>query len=176
MRNIFYIRLMIGLISALLLKAGVVHAASTATEQALVAQVAQQLAKKYPESPIEQAPFKSAHLTMLIRDRIDARLLEDSLSIQGADFQLTLPVPKHVVAMLTLNYPTPAIALRQATRLSAHRMYFHNTKILTPFKYAVMDKTLVIVFTESNFQDLITTLVETLETETTPKPPAHEPQ
>jgi len=162
MRKIFRIRLVIGLFGVLLLNAGCLHATTPTTPQSLTAQITQQLVQQYPETAIEQVSFKTSSLGTLISERIDARLLEDNPSIEGTDFQLARPATKHAVAMLTLSYPTSAIALRHAERLGTHRMYFYNTKILTPFRYAVVDNTLVIVFTESGFDDLMEILVKTL--------------
>jgi len=176
MSKTFRIRLAIGLISALFLNTGFVHATPMTASQSPAAHIAQQLAQQYPEISIEQVPFNSPHLAWLIGERIDARLLENAPIIQGTDFQLVRPNPKHAVAVLTLSYSTPAIALLQATRLSTHGMYFHNTKILTPFRYALVDNTLVIVFTESGLEDLIEDIVKTLGMDTTSNSPLHEPQ
>jgi len=162
MRKIFRSRLVIGLISVLLLNVGCLHATTPVTPQSLTAHMAQQLAQQYPETVIETVSFKTSFLDTLISERIDAGLLEDNPSIQGTDFQFARPNPKHAVAVLTLSYSTSAIALRHATRLGTHRMYFHNTKILTPFRYALVDNTLVIVFTESGLDDLMEILVKTL--------------
>jgi len=163
-------RFVLVLAGVLWLVMGSAHAATMAMHESLVEQIAQKLAQERPDNPIERRPFEMAHLTMVIRDRIDARLLGDNPRIEATDLRLTRPDDQHAVAVITLIYPAPAIALRQSEWLAA-RTHFQRSKILTPFSYGVVDETLVILFTEAGFGDFIEAVVQTLNVEQPPNPP-----
>jgi len=170
MHTMLNTRFALMLAAALWLVAGAVHATSMTTHESLVDYIAQKLAQERPENPIERRPFETAHLTMVIRDRIDARLLGDNPRIEATDLRLTRPDDQHAVAVITLTWQAPAIALRQSKWLAA-RTHFQRSKILTPFSYTVVDDTLVILFTEAGFGDFIEAVVQTLNAEQSPNPP-----
>jgi len=170
MRIILKTRFVLILTGVLWLVMGAAHAASMTAHELLAEHLAQQLARERPGNPIERHPFETAHLTMVIRDRIDARLLGEHPHIEATDLRFAWPDDKHAVAIITLTYSTPAIALRQSEWLVA-RTHFQRSKILTPFSYAVVDETLVILFTEGRFGDFIEAFVQTLKAEPPSNPP-----
>jgi len=147
---------------------GAAHATEMATHESLVDQVAQKLAQEQPGNP--RHAFEQAHLSMVIRDRIDARLLGENPRIEATDLRLTRPDDTHAVAVITLTYQAPAIALQQSEWLAA-RTHFQRSKILSPFSYGTVNETLVILFTESGFGDFIERFVQTLKAEPPPNPP-----
>jgi len=170
MHTMLKTRFILVLAGVLWLVMGVAHATAMTTHESLVDQVAQKLAQERPGNSIERRPFGTAHLTMVIRDRIDARLLGENPRIEATDLRLTRPDDQHAVAVITLTWQAPAIALRQSEWLAA-RTHFQRSKILTPFSYAVVDDTLVILFTESGFGDFIERFAQTLKAEQSPNPP-----
>jgi len=172
MRTILHTRFAVGLTGLLLLITGCLHAAPLAVHVALVAQVEQKLMEEHPDNPIKQVPFDVDHLTNVIRDRIDADLLKDNPHTDATDLQITRPYQQHAVAVMTLTYPTVAIALRQSERLTTFT-HLRNTKILTPFTYGVVGETLVILFTESGQYDVISAFADMLNAQSAanPSPP-----
>jgi len=170
-------RCVIALTAVLWLLAATVHATSAPAPVPVAEQLGRRLVPLYPENmPIVPVPMDAALLDMVVGTRIDARLLEHAPQMQGTGLEFTRPDPHHAAAIITLQYPTPAIARHQAARLAASgRRHFQHAKILTVFSHGVVDDTLVIVFTENRDERLVAlieTFVRMLETAPGVNPPA----
>jgi len=157
------------LATALLLSSAVLHA-ETRTEPlaSLVEQITQKLRAEYPEKPLEHVSADADYLDFVVRDRLDARLLEGNPLIQGGNLYFTQPYLSHAASVITLTYATGDMALQQAQRLPGNgqenKQYLRKTKVLAPFIHMIMDNTVVILFSEKQtVVPLLKALVQTLD-------------
>jgi len=164
-------------VGMLLLTSGLLHAETPAEPLSLiVGKITEKLRQTYPEKSLEAVIDDKNYLNFAVLDMLDTRLAEEHPIIQGTTLYFTWPNSTHAASIITLTYPTHAIALQQSQLLPGFgqkdMQYLRKNKVLTPFTYVVIDNSLVVLFFENKRTfSLVKMVAEALNTnQQTPLP------
>ena len=92
----------------------------------------------------------SAEASKLGADRVDRRLIAGATAVEGRDFSFTAANGgKREIGLLTLRFPTAAVAARRARPLTGSDRHLSGTEIMTPMAVRASGNQVIVLFTES---------------------------
>jgi hypothetical protein len=111
-------------------------------------------------------PRTSSELRSVVSRNLDPRLLNETQSIFGRDFQYMFPNANLTVQLgvIELKYPDVAVTKRMAALSVLRQNYFRSSKILIRFVSIPLDNLLIIIYSENSGDDRIVGAIDNLPT------------
>ncbi|MFV0624978.1 hypothetical protein ACBY01_13350 [Sphingomonas sp. ac-8] len=132
----------------------VAHASEATAAVGAATLLREQIAEAYALANAATAFTTSEHsaadLRQLLRERVDANVLDGARALRGSDHRFS-PAdgkPRHA-GVIEIRYADARVAAARVRPLLGERRFFRGTQILTPMVAAAHGDTVVLFFTES---------------------------
>jgi len=138
--------------------AALVFSAQTQSPSLFAANVVRVALKEQGVAPqMKIIPRTSGEMRRVVSRNLDPRLLTQTQSISGRDFQYQFAEPSRTahLGVIVLRYPADAVAKRMAADLAPRQNYFRNSKILIRFSAIPLGSLLVVTYSENSGDDRI---------------------
>ena len=128
--------------------------------------VREALKERGVEPEMKVIPRASRELRRVISRNLDPRLLTQTQSVCGRDFQYHFAESSRTayLGVIVLRYRAVAMAQRMAAVLVLRQKYFKNSKILTRFAAISLGNLLVVTYSENGGDDRIVEALNNLPT------------
>jgi hypothetical protein len=114
--------------------------------------VRESLTEKGTAPEMTAIPRTAAELRTIVSRHLDPRLLNESPTIFGRDFQYRF-ADAHRTAQLgviILGYPTARVASQMVSTLASHQNFFRNSEILIRYSVAPLNNLVVVSYSENS--------------------------